>query len=180
MWQQTIVKLMAFSVVGGAVCGVFGDFLEILRIAFLVDSSKKFPKTHRVTLFFHDLLFGLFCGCTASVILYYGNEGRFRIFSIFGAAAGFAAYKVSVSVLLIAVVKKLVGFLHKAIHKSKSFLKTKFIRIKHKLKERKEKNKEAVKIERNQNCKLVGDKGRGKRAFHKSQPRTAVKRKKSA
>ena len=180
MWQQTIVKLIAMSVACGVVCGVLWDFFKILRIAFSTNDGPSCRGAHFVIVFFQDVVFCILSGCLFSVMLYYGNEGRFRSFAALGAISGFAAYRVSFGVLIVGLSKKLFLCLHKLTAKIKGFLSRTLKRIKQLLKKRIIKIKEAFKIGKHQNCKLVDGKKRSEGAFHKGKSHIAAKRKKSA
>ena len=180
MWQQTVVKLIAMSVACGLACGVLWDFFKVLRIAFSIKDGPNCKGAHFVIVFFEDVVFCILSGCLVSVMLYYGNEGRFRSFAVFGTVLGFAAYRVSIGALIIGVSKKLFLHLHKLMAKVKGFLSTKLRRIRQLLKERIIKIKEAFKIGKHQNCKLVDGKKRGEGAFHKGKSHIAAKHKKSA
>ena len=180
MWEQSILKLIAFSAVGGVVCGVVWDFLKILRMAFGVNGTGACSKMYFITIFFHDFLFCIFSGCVVLVTLYYGNDGKFRLFSIVGTIVGFMAYRISVGALIIEVSKTIIAFVHAFFMRLSCFFKKKVTIMKEQINARRVKDKEAVKIEKNQNCKFVGNKRSDKVAFHKSKPRVADRRKKSA
>ena len=184
MWEQTVPVLFALSLAGGILCGVVWDAFKITRIFLGIsdfpEANGRYKKRRDfVFLFLQDLLFCIIFGCVLSVGMYYGNEGRLRAFAPVGMLLGFWAYRRTLGALVIMVAEKSASLLRKVSRKifvllrgcasktKRACIKAKY-KIKEKMPKRVSANKEAVEIEKNQNCKVIGDKGCGKRAFYKS------------
>ena len=52
-------------------------------------------------MFFEDILFFLVAGCVISVLIYYTNDGVFRLMALFGVMCGFFAYYFTVGKIVI-------------------------------------------------------------------------------
>lgn len=197
MWEQTVPALFGLALAGGILCGVIWDILKIIRIFFgmsdFPDINGKYrKKTDFVFLLLQDIFFCMMFGCVLSVVMYYGNEGRLRALAPTGMLLGFWAYRQTFGALVIIIAEKTISLLRKVgrkilvfFRKLASKIKLACIKTRDKIKKKLPKrvattNKEAVEIERNQNCKVIGDKGRGKRAFYKSQPHSSRQRKRIA
>ena len=197
MWEQTVPALFGLALTGGILCGVFWDISKIIRIFLGIsdfpDINGKYKKRiDFVFLFVQDVFFCMIFGCVLCVVMYYGNEGRLRALAPVGMLLGFWAYRQTLGALVIMTAEKAFSILRKAGRKIlvlfrnfASKIKLACIKTRDKIKEKlpnkvATNNKEAVEIEKNQNCKVVGDKGRGKRAFYKSQPHSPRQRKRSA
>jgi len=116
MWTQTVFKLLAFSAGGGILCGVFHSCLKCIRLIFNISCEKK-RKFSSAVVFAEDVLFCLFFACTLCVVLYYGNSGNFRVVSVMGMMAGFAAFKVSLGALAEFLVQKFFSFVRNTLAK---------------------------------------------------------------
>lgn len=123
MWQQTVLRLLALSAGGGIVCGMLHSFLRCVRLAFNLLEQNKHKAAYLTVVFVQDILFCIMSSCMLCAVLYYGNNGNFRLVSVFGMAVGFAAFKVSFGRLAEAAVDKLFSFVRKNL--SNVFCKTK-------------------------------------------------------
>lgn len=58
-----------------------------------------------ILLFFEDILFFTVCGCAISVLIYYTNDGRFRLMAVVGVFVGFLLYYLTVGRLVLSVAR---------------------------------------------------------------------------
>lgn len=56
-----------------------------------------------ILLLFEDILFFTVCGCAISVLIYYTNDGRFRLMAVVGVFEGFLLYYLTVGRLVMSV-----------------------------------------------------------------------------
>ena len=174
MWRETIPKLFSFAVAGGFFCGWVYDLLGIFKIVFPMPKGKAKRARYKAAEIFTDLLFCVIFGCIASLVVYYGNEGRFRFAAVVGMTAGWFAYVFTLGKLFKLVLSFVFSLVSKIIKIIFKILAPFAKKIKVVCK-----NKEAFKFGKLKNSKIVGNKGRGERPFHKSKPLVAAKRKKS-
>jgi hypothetical protein len=109
MWAQNIPKLFFSSVIGGALCGALWTLFYITRLFLNKGNDGKSRRTATVVEFFEDLVFGVVCGCVMSVVIYCGNNGKFRLPALVGAFVGFVAYKATLGALTVKLAKIIFG-----------------------------------------------------------------------
>ena len=63
--------------------------------------GKVFSVITHILVFFEDILFFLVAGCVISVLIYYTNDGIFRLMALFGVMCGFFAYYFTVGKIVI-------------------------------------------------------------------------------
>ena len=100
MWTQTILRLLAFSFLGGILCGILWDVFLIPRIIFGISESDNKNMLHTAVVFVQDLIFCFLCGIVAILVLYYGNDGNIRGIAFAGMLASFWAYRVTIGALV--------------------------------------------------------------------------------
>lgn len=124
--------IFLFSIILGAVFGVFYDVIRILRL--MRPNNKKAkskPKNDNngkqknvrlsivragtVLTFVGDALFLSFCGVVFSVFVFYTNDGVFRGFMAVGAIIGFSVYYFTVGRLVMLVSEKIITAVRRAV-----------------------------------------------------------------
>ncbi len=106
--QKLLGAVFALSVLCGAGLGLLWNLLRLLRALCGVgvspapvqeDCPAVRPGRHRlltglrsVWLFLLDVLFGLLCVCVLILLLYYTNDGQFRLLAAAGMGCGFFAW----------------------------------------------------------------------------------------
>lgn len=115
--QRLLGMLFVWAVALGFMLGVVYDVLRITHILCGVHYVKRFSQDERqvadmdlmsvalrrprkrvlhtmrsVLIFTEDLLFGLVCGVSLVILLYYTNDGQLRALALFGMACGFFVY----------------------------------------------------------------------------------------
>ncbi len=106
--QKLLGAVFALSVLCGAGLGLLWNLLRLLRALCGVraapapaqrDCPAVCPGRHRllislraVWLFLLDALFGLLCVCVLILLLYYTNDGQFRLLAAAGMGCGFFAW----------------------------------------------------------------------------------------
>ncbi len=118
LWQ-----LLVSSFFGGVLLGAVYDTMRLSRVLFGVchyvdislnrnirsPFSKQLPNRKASPIFaaflltLQDILFCLLAGILIAILLFYGNNGNFRGFVLFGILAGFLLYYVTIGKLLIRV-----------------------------------------------------------------------------
>ena len=168
-----MLELAAALFAGGILCGALWELSIIQRILLGIGERAEFPAKKRelsvfVFVLVQDVSFFVAAACVIAVAFYYGNNGNFRIVGLLFAAFGAVAYVKTVGRLTEKVAIKtrkfFVNFWDRSVRAIKRIIEK--FRNK-KLPKAERKNKEAIEIGKHQNCKIVGNKGGGKRAFHK-------------
>ncbi len=63
-------------------------------------SHKKHGRVHRIVtafwLFFEDILFFVLCGVAVALLMYYTNDGQFRLMALVTVSVGFTVYYITV------------------------------------------------------------------------------------
>ena len=108
--QRLLGMLFVWAVALGFALGSVYDVLRITRILCGVHYVKRFSEEkgsatdvsslrqrvsriqRAILVFSGDLLFGVVCGISLIILLYYTNDGQFRALAVFGTACGFFVY----------------------------------------------------------------------------------------
>lgn len=176
MWREDVLRLICFSLCGGIVQGVVGDIFYLASYIFSQIFSSKGKILKGVLSALRDIAFGVSAGCVLLVVLYYGNNGRFRASSLFFSVLSFVAYSLSVGRLLRFVIKTcfdlLFRFTESVLNRFFNIVKKVWSFLSGNIRKNLEtyKNKRRLKIEKRKDNKLRRDKKRGKRAFRRGKP----------
>lgn len=110
MWVDTMSRLLSFSAAGGVLCGVVWDILLFARILLGVSEAPQKINLSFFVLFVQDVFACLCFGCITLAVLYYGNEGNLRVAALVAQVIGFVAYKTTLGVVLLKVIKRVRSF----------------------------------------------------------------------
>lgn len=83
--------------------GVFGESVKPLLSPCSQSRGRARGVLCGILLFFEDILFFTVCGCAISVLIYYTNDGSFRLMAVVGVFAGFLLYYLTVGRLVMSV-----------------------------------------------------------------------------
>lgn len=78
------------------ISGVFGKKIKPLFVPASGSRSRASRVICGILLFFEDILFFTVCGCAISILIYYTNDGRFRLMAVVGVFIGFLIYYLTV------------------------------------------------------------------------------------
>lgn len=116
--QKLLGLMFTLSVAAGAGLGCILDLIGLLRALTgaggTVTQARRAEKprsageavqlilrgTRGTLLFLVDVLFGILCGCVLILLLYYTNDGGFRLLAVIGMAAGFFVWRSTAGRLL--------------------------------------------------------------------------------
>ena len=159
-----MIPLLALSLACGIFCAALWDVFRIPTGVVDLFMPKVHNSIRVLVAFFRDLTFCVFCGCLFSIVLYYGNSGKFRGLALVGLALGFVAYRVTFGRLVTEISKKISvsvrHFLMWVFEKFEILINKLILKLKKTVKAVKDTDnqKKRNKIERNQNCRFVSNK----------------------
>ena len=130
MWTQSVLKLLALSLMGGILCGALWDVFKAPRVLLGLCKCKEIRIVNVCAGFVWDVIFCIVCGCVAIVVFYYGNEGVFRGVAVALMAMGFWAYRVSVGAFVVFAASKICLLLKRVSRWFVLKIKEKFKKIK--------------------------------------------------
>lgn len=85
--------------------GVFGKKIKPFFVPASGSRSRAGSVIYGILLFFEDILFFAVCGCAVSVLIYYTNDGRFRLMAVVGVFVGFLLYYLTVGRLVLSAAR---------------------------------------------------------------------------
>lgn len=85
--------------------GVFGKRVKPFFMPALGSRSRAWRVICGILLFFEDILFFTVCGCSISVLIYYTNDGKFRLMAVVGVFVGFLLYYLTVGRLVLSAAR---------------------------------------------------------------------------
>ncbi len=112
--------LLAAIAVGGGL-GVWYDVLHLTRMLIGLEPASagegRTVKRRRavpayIVRFLEDLAFSLSCGVALILLLYYTNDGRFRLMAVIGMIGGYATYRLTIGRLFNWAAPRLVCGVH--------------------------------------------------------------------
>ena len=132
--QKLLGLMFAVSAASGAGLGLLFNVIHLLRAVFgatLSRAPSQVPPGETDTaharrhmnpvsafiLFWLDLLFGLAGALVLILLLYYNNDGQFRLLAVFGMGCGFFAYYHTLGKLILRLTDFIVSVLRKLIRK---------------------------------------------------------------
>lgn len=127
--SQTLLGLMfSLSLVSGLCMGILWSCLRLFRG--LLGTERQghmgFRVVRAVLLVGGDVLFCLTCSVLFILLLYYTNDGQFRLLSVLGCGCGFLGWLGTLGYLLGKCTERLCRGLHKLIRRSYGWCKSRF------------------------------------------------------
>ena len=115
--QGLLGALFSLSAVTGAGLGVLWSLIRLLRGICGADRRGWHTVPVRILLTGTDVLFGVLCGVALILLLYYVNDGQFRLLAVLGLGCGFFAWYHTLGRLLGALTDRLSAWLHAALRR---------------------------------------------------------------
>lgn len=109
--QGLLGALFSLSAVTGAGLGVLWSLIRLLRGICGADRRGWHTVPVRILLTGTDVLFGVLCGVALILLLYYVNDGQFRLLAVLGLGCGFFAWYHTLGRLLGALTDRLSAWL---------------------------------------------------------------------
>lgn len=175
MWQETVIRLICFSLCGGLAYGIVVDAFFVVSYFFAKSFRTIGKRTRSILVAILDAILGVIAGSIVLLVLYYGNSGRFRVSSLVFFMLSYVAYRLSVSKLFrivagrsidvfLSLVEKIFDIVKKAwnffLNRTRKIIET-------------YKNKRRLRIEKHKDNKLGHNKKCGKRAVYRGKSRVA-------
>ncbi len=129
--QKLLGYMLLTAVAVGGLLGIWYDFLSFSRMLVGLEIggekgdcliSKRCIIPAYILQFVEDVIFGLSCGVTLVLLLYYTNDGRFRAMAVIGMAVGYGIYRMTIGRLSRRVSYWLVQGVHQMIKRMISLL----------------------------------------------------------
>ena len=115
--QGLLGALFSLSAVTGAGLGVLWSLIRLLRGICGADRRGWHTVPVRILLTGMDVLFGVLCGVALILLLYYVNDGQFRLLAVLGLGCGFFAWYHTLGRLLGALTDRLSAWLYAALRR---------------------------------------------------------------
>lgn len=115
--QGLLGALFSLSAVTGAGLGVLWSLIRLLRGICSADRRGWHTVPVRILLTGTDVLFGVLCGVALILLLYYVNDGQFRLLAVLGLGCGFFAWYHTLGRLLGALTDRLSAWLHAVLRR---------------------------------------------------------------
>lgn len=130
--SQTLLGLMfSLSLVSGLCMGILWSCLRLFRglLGTECQGHMGFRVVRACLLIGGDVLFCLTCSVWLILLLYYTNDGQFRLLSVLGCACGFLGWLGTLGFLLGKCTDRLCRGLHRLIRRSYGWCKSRFCKM---------------------------------------------------
>ena len=175
MWEETVIRLICFSLCGGILYGVIDDVFFVASYFFAKVIKIRGDKIKTVIVAIRDLVLGIVAGCILLLSLYYGNSGRFRLSCVAFALLSYTAYRLSVGKLVRFVARRFIDAMLELADRILNIVKRAWNFFFGRIRKITEtyKNKRRLRIEKHKDNKLRRSEKRCKRVVYRGKPRVA-------